>query len=219
MTTVITRAIAPFSFGLATGTREFWIRTCPREQVPGKFTTRRGWVDPFDLIANEDPDRSQIASILAQEGVEAMHSGATLTNADGKPTVEGVAGTGEEFMQGLVPPEMLPDQVVVDVEDTHRAATRLLGPVRFEWVHDGTRAWIVQLHRGKTPTRGSTIFPGTPTKEHPFPVDRGLEQLRQLVDRIKDTGEGVLLIGHVGVTSHLGDVLRRARVPSRIQPD
>ena len=38
-----------------------------------------------------------------------------------------------------------------------------------------------------------------------------------LIARIEGTGEGVVLIGHVGVTSHFGDLLRRARIPSRIE--
>jgi hypothetical protein len=34
------------------------------------------------------------------------------------------------------------------------------------------------------------------------------------------TWNGIILLGHVGVTSHFGDLLRRARIPSRIEePD
>jgi hypothetical protein len=217
-TTVISRGIAPFAFGRTTRSREFWIRTCPREQVPGRFTTKRGWVDPFVLMADEDPNGSLIASVLAQEGVEALYSGAVLTTLDGDPLVEGVPGTGEEFMQGRVPPQPLPERVAADVVSTYWLASKILGPVRFEWVHDGEHTWVVQLHRGGTATQGSTIYPGAPLVEHRFPVESGLEQLRALVERVKNTGEGIVLLGHIGVTSHLGDVLRRARVPSRIQP-
>jgi len=41
-TIVINRRIAPFSFGRPTGSSEVWTRTCPHEQVPGKFTTTKG---------------------------------------------------------------------------------------------------------------------------------------------------------------------------------
>jgi hypothetical protein len=61
------------------------------------------------------------------------------------------------------------------------------------------------------------IFPGRPSREHFFPVSDGLEALRRLVARLEGTNEGVVVIGDVGVTSHFGDVLRRARVPSRVE--
>src|SRR5439155_1795669 len=75
-TTVITRRIAPFAFGTPTGTSETWIRTAPVEQVPGRFTTRHGWIDPFDLLQREDPAGTAIAAVLAQKGVEPSFSGA-----------------------------------------------------------------------------------------------------------------------------------------------
>jgi hypothetical protein len=34
---------------------------------------------------------------------------------------------------------------------------------------------------------------------------------------LQGTGEGIVLAGRVGITSHLGDLLRRARIPSRIE--
>src|SRR5262249_24547277 len=77
-TRVISRSVAPFSFGTSTGTGEPWIRTCPVEPVPGKFTTLRGWTDPFVLLAREDPDGRRIASVLSQEGVRTVYSGAAI---------------------------------------------------------------------------------------------------------------------------------------------
>ena len=38
-TTVLNRRVAPFSFGRPTGNTEVWIRTSPKEQIPGKFTS------------------------------------------------------------------------------------------------------------------------------------------------------------------------------------
>lgn len=217
-TTVVARRVAPFSFGRLTGTGERWIRTCPFEPVPGRFTTRRGWIDPYVLLAQEDPEGTSISSVLSQEGVEAEFSGAAATAADGAAAIiEGVRGVGDKFMLGTAAPEELPIAVVADVEKTLSHAGERVGPVRLEWVHDGERAWVVQLHPGLTASRGYMIYPGKPTFEHRFLVEHGLEALRELAARLQGTGEGVVIVGRVGVTSHLGDVLRRARVPSRIE--
>jgi hypothetical protein len=214
--TVVARALAPFRFGQPTGSGEYWIRTCPAEQVPGRFTTARGWLDPFALLAKEDPEGNAIASVLAQEGVDATFSGALIATSDGRTVVEGVAGSGDRFMQGAVGPQPLPSEIVADVETTYAAAAEHLGPVRFEWVHDGSVVWIVQLHKGATAATARTIYPGEAAVEHRFPIERGLEALRALIDGL-GPGEGVVLIGNVGVTSHFGDVLRRRQIPSRIE--
>ena len=55
-TLVFPRQFAPFQFGRKTHTGEYWLRTCPKEQVPGKYTTRHGWTDPFKLLAQEDTE-------------------------------------------------------------------------------------------------------------------------------------------------------------------
>lgn len=128
-TTVISRALAPFTFGAPTGTGEQWIRTCPKEQVPGLFTTQRGWTDPFALLQAEDPDGTAISSVLGQGGVEPVYSGALLTDPEGGVTVEGVAGSGEDFMLGLASPALLPRPVLHDVRDLQARASRDLGPV------------------------------------------------------------------------------------------
>lgn len=216
-TLAIPRGLAPFSFGTPTGTAETWIRTCPREQIPGRFTTRRGWTDPFRLLQEEDPDGRVIATVLAQAGVEARFSGALLAGPDGAPVVEGVSGRGDDFMLGRRPPEPLPPDIASSVRSLYRRAADALGPVRFEWAHDGARPWIVQLHRGAATAAGQTIFPGTADRFHSFPVAQGIEALRALIATVEGTGEGIVLVGHVGVTSHFGDLLRRARVPSRIE--
>jgi len=217
-TTVISRALAPFTFGIPTGTGERWIRTCPKEQVPGLFTTRRGWTDPFALLQTEDPDGTVIASVLGQDGVEPAYSGALLTDKEGEVTVEGVAGSGEGFMLGLTPPAPLPRPVLLEVRELQGRAAHDLGPVRMEWVHDGTQPWIVQLHASVAPSRGSVLFPGEAPSYRRFPVTEGIDALRQLIKEVRQTGEGIILVGSVGVTSHLGDLLRRARVPSHLEP-
>jgi hypothetical protein len=216
-TLVIPRGLAPFTFGADTGSAETWIRTCPREQVPGLFTTQRGWADPFALLNKEDPEGTALASVLSQQAVEARWSGALLTSPAGEPLVEGVAGTGDDFMTGRRPPEDLPAEVLAAVRVTFERARDLLGPVRFEWAWDGRTVWVLQLHRGASAAAGRVIVPGEAPHYHRFEVSRGIESLRELITQIQGAGDGIALVGRVGVTSHLGDLLRRARIPSRIE--
>jgi hypothetical protein len=215
-TTVVPRALAPFSFGRSTGTGEVWLRTCPVEQVPGRFTTQRGWRDPYQLMNEEDPEGGAIASVLAQEGVESVYAGALITGPGGH-IVEGVRGSGIGFMIGRVAPEELPADVTRSVARLYESLAEVLGAARFEWVYDGKEVWIVQLHRGPTETVGRVLHPGTASSYVGFDASRGLEELRALVARVQGTGQGIVLVGQVGVTSHFGDVLRRAKVPSHIE--
>jgi hypothetical protein len=216
-TAVLSRALTPLRFGNATGTGETWVRTCPKEQVPGKFRTQRGWIDPFRLLAEEDPAGNQLASILAQEGVDAEYSGAILTAADGQAVIEGVRGWGTEFMQGNAAPTALPAEVERSVRKLWDRAGTKLGPVRFEWVYDGREAWVVQFHCGASPTTGDQIYPGAARRFIRFNVFEGLDALRLLIERVRGTNDGIILVGEVGVTSHMGDLLRKAEIPSRLE--
>jgi hypothetical protein len=215
-TTVFSRNIAPFQYGYRSNTAEFWIRTCPTEQVPGKFTTHRGWLDPYKLMCNEDPDGNMIASVLSQEGIEARYSGALVTSPNGDIIIEGVKGFGEDFMLGVAEKDVLPDEVTNSVIETYRKAEDKLGYVRMEWVYDGDKIWVVQLHKGATVTQGNIIYPGKVGYYHRFDVKKGIDKLRQLISKVKNSNEGIELIGNVGITSHLGDILRRAGIPSKI---
>lgn len=216
-TTVIPRSLAPFGFGRPTGSAEFWIRTCPREPVPGAFTTSRGWSDPYKLLAREDPSGTHIASILSQEGVPAQFSGALATTATGEVTIQGVPGPGDRFMQGQQAPHSLPREVETAVRKLQDRLYALLGPVTVEWAYDGAIAWVLQLRREVSESRGQIVYPGEPSRWRRFRVERGLEALRDLVDQTTATGVGVVLVGNVGITSHMGETLRRARIPSRIE--
>jgi hypothetical protein len=219
-TTAVPRRLAPFAFGTATNSGELWIRTCPTEQDPGRFTTRRGWLDPFKLMHEEDPEGKSIASVLSQEGVDARYSGSLVVSHEGEVTVEGVRGYGDEFMLGRAGREELPPEVRSAVTQLFEQASARLGAVRFEWVYDGQTAWIVQLHRGATASSGNTIYPGDAESFQRFEVAQGIDALRELIAKVQNSREGILLVGNVGVTSHLGDLLRRARIPSRlVSPD
>jgi hypothetical protein len=214
-TTVVGRRVAPFRFGRPTGGGEPWLRTCPAEPVPGRFSTQRGWRDPFALLASEDPSGAELAAVLAQEGVRACWSGAAVPGEDGGLLVEGVAGFGDGFMAARAAPVALPDRVLADVGRVGARAAARLGPVRFEWAHDGDRAWVLQLHLATVAASPTTIYPGTPTRWHRFDPSDGLERLRDLLATVR-SGEGVEVTGDVGVTSHVGDLLRRAAVPARL---
>lgn len=214
-TTVINRRIAPFNFGLPTGWGETWIRTAPIEQVPGKFTTRRGWVDPYTLLASEDRSGKQIASVLAQQGVRPIYSGALIVEPNQKSIIEGKAGEGETLMLGESAPQYLPAKVRHGVKHIFEHAKAALGPVRMEWVFDGERVWVVQLHRGATETTETQITKHEATRWVPFDVAQGLEALRSLIADLDD-GTGVEIRGRVGLTSHIADVVRKANVPARM---
>jgi hypothetical protein len=216
-TTVIGRRIAPFSFGRSTDLAEVWIRTSPREQVPGKFTTARGWRDPFALLQREDPDGTAISSVLSQQGVAAQWSGAAIETSSGSLVVEGIQGTGERLMVGLADPEPIPDEILAKVNDLHGRLACALGACRFEWVFDGSELWIVQLHRGSSTSDGDIIVPGDADEWLDFDVSQGLEVLRSLARDLKPQ-TGIMLDRKVGLTSHLADVLRKAGVPARVRP-
>lgn len=214
-TTAITRKVAPFRFGVETGSAETWIRTAPTEQQPGLFTTHRGWLDPFQLMASEDPEGTKIASILAQEGVISEYAGASIVGAKGELIVEGVRGEGDLFMLGKKTPVGLPGKIRADVQAANERLITAMGPVRTEWVHDGRALWIVQMHKGATHSSARVLVPGERAEWIDFPVASGLNALRTLLEGIgPDTG--VRIGGEVGVTSHIADLVRKAGVPARV---
>jgi hypothetical protein len=214
-TTVLSRRVAPFSFGLKTDSFEWWIRTCPTEQVPGKFTTKHGWSDPFKIMAEEDPDGTQIASVIAQAAVPSKYSGALIVGEGERIFIEGVRGEGERMMKGSVLPEDIPPNVRRAVEDLYESVRAKLGPVRFEWVFDGQKAWLVQLHCGATSSDRETVVPGRASSWRRFDVALGLEALRVALAELQP-GEGIELVGRFGLTSHVADVVRRAGHPARV---
>jgi hypothetical protein len=214
-TTVINRRVAPFSFGRQTYSGETWIRTAPVEQVPGKFKTHHGWLDPFNLLKTEDPDDNAIMSVLSQQGVRQRYSGALIVGGDKQLIIEGKRGEGESLMLGTSAPEQLPKSIRADVQSLYLLAEAAIGEVRFEWVHDGDQAWIVQLHSGATETTQDYITRGDVERWQTFDVNAGLEELRKIV-ALLPAGTGLILSGRVGLTSHFADVIRRANVPARI---
>lgn len=214
-TTVIGRHISPFVFGTPTGSLEVWTRTCPKEQEPGRFTTAKGWLDPFKLLATEDPNGTSIISVLAQSSINAHYSGAAITDRNSNAVIEGARGTGDKFMLGLESPQALPDDVLRDVTRTYDELTAAIGGTRFEWVHDGNRVWIVQLHKGATDSTAATLVPGEPSEWAVFDASQGLEELREFLGQLAP-GVGIKIKGQIGLTSHIADLLRKTKRPARI---
>lgn len=215
-TTVIGRRIAPFTFGRDTGSAEVWTRTAPTDPQPGLYTTVKGWVDPFSLLSSEDPDGANIRSVICQSAVRAQFSGAAVTGPKGEIIIEGRKGEGDQFMLGLQLPEMLPSFVVENVTAIYSVLASRLGPVRFEWVHDGDVVWIVQLHCGATSSTADVIVPGQADAWVEFQTSAGLETLRQILVTMPE-GHGVMVIGRVGLTSHVADLLRKANRPAKVK--
>lgn len=130
--------------------------------------------------------------------------------------IEGAAGEGDAFMLGITGPQALPNAILTAIHARNDEIAATLGPVRFEWVHDGQRLWIVQLHRGATDSQGLVIVPGDAERWVKFDVAEGLEALRLLAAEILP-GSGIELVGEVGLTSHIADLMRRAGTPARLQ--
>jgi len=223
-TLVIGRHIKPFELGKSTGTKEYWMRTSPPEPVPGHFKTIFGWVDPFKFIEEQDNEGDKLTSLLIQESVDFYFSGAALVGPTDDMIIEGVKGKGDKFMLGIQSPDVnLPESVQKGVKNALLKIKNILGPVKIEWVADKKKVWIVQLHllqkKNILQKRDDEyfIYPGKAKEFIRFNINQGLESLRELISEIKDREIGIELIGNVGVTSHFGDLLRRARIPSRIK--
>lgn len=226
-TFVIAREVAPFQFGKDTGSYEKWIRTCPITKEPGKYYSGMYWTDPFVLLDNEEKNgfnKVNIASILSQQSVEAVYSGASIVrNNSKKDIVEGVEGYGNNFMLGVEEPlNVLPIEVlnkVKQLNDIIRDNYYLLGDVSIEWVYDGKKVWVVQLNQIKTSGYNNIIVDGNPKYYRIFDVKEGLESLRKLIWEIKDDNIGISLKGNIGITSHFGDLLRQKNIPSKVIKD
>ena len=82
-------------------------------------------------------------------------------------------------------------------------------------MHDNVRTWVLQLHLGATDSTGSTLVPGNAETWVEFHVERGLAPLRDMLNALP-MGTGILLVGEVGLTSHIADVVRKAGAPARL---
>jgi hypothetical protein len=221
-TTVFSRRLFPFAFGQSTGSAIIWTRPCPELKTPGFYPSYRRWKDPYALLesANSaEAGASPIASILIQEGVEAVFAGKLIPSHAGTDEVhiEGVAGEGDSFMIGDVDSVPLPDRVFQAVRETYERTRRVLGAVELEWVFDGATAWIVQVNRGARSVRtGHGVRDAEASQWETFAFRKGmLEEFRQQIKRLEGTGKGVVVIGNVSPLSHIGEIADMAGVPVR----
>ena len=216
---VVARAVAPFRFGEPTGSGRVWTRTCPREPDAGRYPTLPRWSDPFRLMQAGDPAGEHLASLLVQDGVDARHSGAAAyDDATGASVVEAVAGAGDAFMLGRAAAAPPPAEVAARVRaELATLAGALGGGVRLEWADDGEALWLLQLHRTRAAMAPGVFNAGDPPGGWlPFAPADGLDVLRALLVRATAEGKGVLVTAPVGVTSHVGDLIRAAGVPGRL---
>ena len=105
------------------------------------------------------------------------------------------------------------------VYQVHKRLADCLGETSFEWADDGRRTWLLQVHLGASSSTEAIIYDGPADTFRRFLVKDGLKNLYRMVEHVKGRKEGILLVGRVGVTSHMGDLLRREKIPSRIVLD
>ena len=217
---VVSRRVRPFTFGSSTGTNEYWSRTAPGLQLPGKLPTVFGHQDVFTLLESVGEEhKDALAAVLVQESVDAKYSGGAAFRASGEAIIEGVFGNGEKFMLGEASPVRLPNSILLDVNVALQQLKNYLGDVRIEWVHDGVKPWIVQLHIGAISGDPVCIFEGTADRWIEFDTRLGLDKLREVIDDARLSGIGIRLVGDVGITSHFGDLLRSNKIPSVLAKD
>ena len=82
----------------------------------------------------------------------------------------------------------------------------------------GSRRTCFRCLASRAVSVNQVIVPGEPRKFRTFDVGDGLDALRGLIAEVQGTGDGIALEGRVGITSHFGDLLRRAKIPSVIRP-
>ena len=207
-----------FSFGQRTGTGEVWTRSAPAEPLPGLLRTVPGHVDMFRFMREEDAVHGDVTrALLQQDAVSSQWSGAARRSPDGAAVVEGVRGAGARFMTGDDgPDDAMPDQVRQDVTHLLRDATSALGATDLEWAHDGSRCWLLQIHQGHDQANGSAER-GEPARWLTWRASEGLSRLRDVLTA-SGADAGVEVVGHVGLTSHAGTLLRRSGLPWRQVP-
>lgn len=160
---------------------------------------------------------SNVASILSQDGIDAVYSGAAATSEKKeKLIIEGVEGFGDQFMIGKDKPIELPMYLKEKILETHDYLYNNLGPITFEWVYDGENVWIVQLSKSESLSMSKVICDGKADTFISFPVSNGLEALREKIKSLSPN-TGIKLIGNIGITSHFGDILRKANIPSYLE--
>lgn len=105
-------------------------------------------------------------------------------------------------MLAATPKEVVPAAVHHQVAKLHEAIVGHLRSVKFEWVWDSRRVWLVQLHHRRKGVSEDVIYPGETAEQVVFDpglYDREdvLEKLRDLVSEIRGKNIGVIVTGDV----------------------
>ena len=159
-------------------------------------------------------ESDELASVIIQDGVQAIYSGALLCGADGDLIIEGVEGNGDDFMQGTKERVKLPKFVIMLLEKLYEDISKAIGPVRFEWAFDGNDVIVLQLHVGVTASYSNVIYPGRGIVNWSYsPETDSLDTLRE---KCKNPDIFISVPRGVGMTSHVADILRKSKTPSRI---
>ena len=215
---VLSRELPPFTFGKTIDNNQpLWTRTAPKQKDSGRFHTSSKWQDPFLLMQKEEEkcdNDINIASLIIQQGIEAKYSGAGLLNKEIK-IIEAVKGYGDDFMLGL---KSNKEDVAHLFKDSFiDTLLKVFSNCSFEWVIDNKDSiWIVQVNQIKGEFTEHDIVLGDCKEYIYFDTDKGLDELRELIQTIKGKDVGINLIGNVGVTSHFGDILRINNIVSKI---
>ena len=223
------RRLFPFSFGQPTGTQGFYMRTCPRERMPGYYPSQLGWFDPYAVIAEPETLKQggfqplivggksrtpqlevpRLASTLAQETVPARYSGMTRIEGEGQVEIDGVKGGGEAFMLGIGTMN-LPDEVKRHAREHATTVESRLGSVEYEWVWDGQQFWIVQLSsvqsHGLSTSRHTDLEQWV---EFSYEGPHHIETFRTLVFSLRGKNIGIRVRGKVSPLSHAGQIARQ----------
>lgn len=213
-----------FKFGLYENKQSDykWLRPAPKIKEPGKYDSIRS--KKLDIPKRIREWDKEISSYIIQDDVNSEYSGSAIMRENWRVIVEGVEGTGEDFMVGKKEVESLPKSIIdkvirtllelrLDFEKNGIINTtfsiewgivdRTVIIFQFNFIEDDSNEdWIVE------PKNGDTTYID-------YNVERGLEEFRDLTSKIKE-GQGINLIGNIGITSHFGDLLRKYRIPSRI---
>lgn len=225
----INRFVKPIIFGKETNHRDWWIRTVPTRKSAGEFATTNKSIDLFDFIGNEHFNLNNtynkslmLSSVLYQQGAKPIYSGASIITNNAKTTIiEGVKGQGDNFMtSGKV--EDLPEEILSIVKNTISGLRlnlhKILGDFSIEWVYDGEKVWIVQLNQISNFIDEVTIVKGNEDTEYIHFDEIDVNTLRTIIETEITNKEniGISVSNKIGITSHIGDILRHHNIPSKI---
>jgi hypothetical protein len=117
-------------------------------------------------------------------------------------------------MLGRAAPTPLPEHGLDDVRRVG-PAPRPPRPGPLRRAHVGHDAWVLRLQLATVAASTTSVYPGVPSRWHRFDPSLGLQRLRDLIASVS-RDEGIELADDVGVSSHAGDLLRRAAIPARL---